>query len=298
MKGINYLWIFVAFIFAMTLQTCRKPLDGECESFRAKIILEGTDRLTVMVSNGIGTLSYKWSNGTGDLSSIVVSESGHYCVTVTDHLNTCTANACFDFKKSNEGDCGSFSAVMDDENNLYDIVTIGSQCWMKSNVNIEAGFPKITDPVEWGSFTKLAWCYYENDVNNGPKYQKLYNWYAVKSGKLCPNGWHLPTLAEWETLFKFLKTDSLAAVSMRKADPLWLGNVNATNSSGFSALPGGRRQAGGSFIYEGTEADFWTADESTLAGSSIGITIKSTYDGIVKIDWGKNHGFSCRCLKN
>ena len=62
--------------------------------------------------------------------------------------------------------------VTDDENNLYDIITIGSPTsWMKSNVNIEAGFPKITDPVEWASSTKPALCYYENNVNNGPKYQ-------------------------------------------------------------------------------------------------------------------------------
>ncbi|HNN69374.1 MAG TPA: hypothetical protein PKK64_12870, partial [Saprospiraceae bacterium] len=73
MKVVNYLWIGVAFLFALTIQTCRKPIDDECNSLRAKIILEGTDRLTVMVSNGIGTLSYQWSNGTGDLSSIVVS---------------------------------------------------------------------------------------------------------------------------------------------------------------------------------------------------------------------------------
>lgn len=87
--------------------------------------------------------------------------------------------------------------------------------------------------------------------------------------------------------FKHLKNDSLASIALRKIDPLWSGTIHASNESGFSALPAGRRQANGSFIFEGTETDFWSSDESSLAGSAKAITLKGSFDGISRIDWGK-----------
>lgn len=277
----------------------RKPLEDECNSFKVTITQEGSDQLVANPRGGATKLyEYKWSNGVGNLNRISVLESGVYSVTVTDLVNMCTAEANYTFTKASGNGCGSFTAVSDAENNLYDIVTIGTQCWLMSNLNIEAGIPKITDPMEWASATTPAWCYYNNDPANGPRYRKLYNWYAVKSGKLCPQGWHIPSMSEWETLFQYLKKDSLASIAIKKIDPLWSGTIHASNESGFSALPGGRRQANGSFIFEGTEADFWSSNESSLAGSAKAITLSGSFDGISRIDWGKNHGFSCRCIKN
>lgn len=286
------LLLFVLFL------SCRVASSDECRSLKVEIIQIGSDQLSTNISNGIGPYSYNWSNLSGNFPTISVSESGDYFVTVTDLSNSCTGLASYTFTKSSGDGCGSFTAVTDDENNLYDIITIGTQCWMMSNVTIEAGIPKITDPSEWANATTPAWCYYENDMSNNSKYRKLYNWYAVNSGKLCPKGWHIPSSADFEKLFNFLNKDSLASIAMRKIDPLWTGTVNATNACGFSALPGGRRQANGSFIFEGIEVDFWTSDESTLAGSAKAITLRATFDGISRIDWGKNHGFSCRCIRN
>lgn len=276
----------------------RKPADDECNSFKVTITQEGSDQLVANPEGGLGLYDFKWSNGVGNLPRISVLESGLYSVTVTDLMNTCIAMNNYSFTKTSANGCGSFTAVSDVDNNLYDIVTIGTQCWLMSNVNTEAGIPKITDPMEWASTTKPAWCYYDNDVANGPKYRKLYNWYAVKSGKLCPQGWHIPSMAEWETLFQHFKNDSLASIALRKIDPLWSGTIHASNESGFSALPAGRRQTNGSFVFEGTEADFWSSDESSLNGSAKAITFKGSYDGIVKTDWAKIYGFSCRCIKN
>lgn len=168
---------------------------------------------------------------------------------------------------------------------------------MKSNVNIETGITKITDKNEWVNAKNPAWCYYENDINNGPKYQKLYNWYAVQSGKLCPQGWHVPTMAEWEKLITFLKKDSLAIISMLKQDPLWDFTNPATNESQFSALPGGRRQTDGTFVFEGTEADFWASDNSPI-GATQAITLRANTSIISRIGWSTINGFSCRCVKN
>lgn len=292
----NNFWLITVACFIFLIQSCRVAKDDECRTLEVKIIQIGTDQLTTEIKNGLGPYSHKWSHGFGDFPTINVSESGTYSVTVTDHGNACTNSASYPFALSSGG-CGSFNAVTDAENNLYDIVTIGTQCWMKSNVVIEAGIPQITDPIAWSASTTPAWCYYNNDINNSPKYGKLYNWYAVKSGKLCPNGWHIPSMAEWEKMITYLGKDSLAAIAMKKVDPLWIGKINANNASGFSALPAGRMQPGG-FIYEGRDANFWATDESNFPGSAKGITLTAGFDGIAKIDWGKSVGFSCRCVKN
>jgi uncharacterized protein (TIGR02145 family) len=293
----NTLWLISVVCVVFLIHSCRIAKDEECETLGIIITQIGSDQLKADVHNGLGPFTYKWTHGFGDFPTITVSESGVYSVTVTDHTNACTNDASYSFTKTSGNGCGSFNAVRDAEDNLYDIVTIGTQCWMKSNVVIEAGIPKISDPTEWASTTNPAWCYYNNDINNSPKYGKLYNWYAAKSGKLCPAGWHIPSMAEWETLINFSGKDSLAAIAMKKVDPLWIGNINASNSSGFSALPGGRMQPGG-FIYEGRDANFWATDESTFPGSAKGITLTAGFDGISRIDWGKNVGFSCRCVKD
>ena len=277
--------------------SCRVAKEDECEFMHVFIIQEGADILRAEVQGGTGIYTYQWSNGVGNLSQIKVTKSGYYSVTVEDFGNKCKRSAGYQFTASASGDCGSFTSVSDADNNLYDIITIGTQCWMKSNVNIETGISKITDRNAWVNSKTPAWCYYENDVNNGPKYQKLYNWYAIQSGKLCPQGWHVPTMAEWEKLFTFLKNDSLTTISMLKQDPLWKVSNSATNESQFSALPGGRRQTDGSFVFEGIEADFWASDESQ-SGYTQAITLRANSAHISRIGWSRNNGFSCRCVKN
>lgn len=283
----------VIFTLCALFNSCGR--DGDCEKFFVVIKQLGTDQLTVEIHNGVGPFTYKWSNGLGDFPTITVSQTGDYTVVVSDHGTNCGSSSSFSFKASTSGDCGSFTAVTDEENNTYDIVTIGDQCWMITNLNKEAGIQKVTDANEWNTTTSPAWAYYDNDVNNGPKFGKLYNGYAVSSGKICPVGWHIPSVEEWEKLFQYLKGDSLASISLRKMDPLWIGNVHATNESRFSALPGGRRQINGSFFGFGTQAHFWASDKTSLGAKAIVIT---TSDGIHRSDWGLNYGMSCRCVKD
>jgi len=84
---------------------------------------------------------------------------------------------------------------------------------------------------------------------------------------------------------------------MLKQDPLWKIANPATNESQFSALPGGRRQTDGSFVFEGTEADFWASDVSP-SGVTQAITLNANSAIISRIGWSKINGFSCRCVKN
>ena len=92
-----------------------------------------------------------------------------------------------------------------------------------------------------------AWCYYDNDPSNGEKYGKLYNWYAVRDSRgLAPKGFHIPTDDEWEILTTFLGGNDVAGIKMKKKIG-WGENYIGTNSSGFSALPGGYRRGGEGF---------------------------------------------------
>jgi uncharacterized protein (TIGR02145 family) len=85
-------------------------------------------------------------------------------------------------------------------------VKIGDQIWMTENLNVDHyrngdPIPEVKDPVEWAKLKTGAWCYYDNEPENGKKYGKLYNWYAVNDPRgLEPEGWHVPTNTEFDKL--------------------------------------------------------------------------------------------------
>jgi uncharacterized protein (TIGR02145 family) len=109
--------------------------------------------------------------------------------------------------------------------------------------------PYVSDPTAWAGLTTGAWCYYKNDLKSG--YGKLYNWYAVNDIRgLAPAGWHVPTDAEWTTLTTFLGGVSVAGGKMKTTGTKsWkTPNTAATNSSGFSGLPGGYCSNAGTFF--------------------------------------------------
>ena len=92
-------------------------------------------------------------------------------------------------------------------------IKIGSQTWISKNLDVSSyrnGEPitEVQDKEAWAILTTGAWCYYENKTANGTKYGKLYNWYAVNDPRgLAPNGYHIPTDAEWTTLSTYLDLD-------------------------------------------------------------------------------------------
>lgn len=104
-------------------------------------------------------------------------------------------------------------------------ITIGTQIWSNTNLDVTTyrdgtPIPQVTDPTAWVNLTTGAWCYYNNDPANGAIYGKLYNWYAVAGihdaaslndpslrKQLAPQGWHIPTDAEWTTLTDFRRSN-------------------------------------------------------------------------------------------
>ncbi|MDR2693725.1 MAG: hypothetical protein LBB74_05870 [Chitinispirillales bacterium] len=128
----------------------------------------------------------------------------------------------------------------------YKSVRIGAKTWMAENLNIS---------------TANSWCY-DNDNSNCVKYGRLYTWEAAKTA--CPAGWHLPTKANWDDLVTAAGGESFAGKKL-KAKSGWGWNYdddvsgNGTDVYGFSALPGGRRDADGGFHGAGAGGSWWTA---------------------------------------
>lgn len=184
-------------------------------------------------------------------------------------------------------------------------VTIGNQEWMSKNLNIDKfrngdSIPRAKTVKEWekaGENGEPAWCYYDNDPDNGATYGKLYNWYAVNDPRgLAPVGWHIPSDEEWIVLTDYLGEEGAASTKMKSTSG-WKDGSNGTNKSGFSGLPGGLLGIDGYFNYVGSHGYWWSSTESsTVDALFYGL---DDYDGIVtRFLSGKVQGLSVRCLRD
>ena len=216
----------------------------------------------------------------------------------------------------NVADTGS---LRDIEGNLYTSIKIGTQEWMQQNLKTSKyrnGNSILTnlDNTQWSAATEGAFSVYLDNDTNDLTYGKLYNWYAV-AGALCPVDWHVPTDHDWNLLTKYLDpaadtncvncaSSTIAGGKMKSTGTIQAGtglwqnpNTDATNSSGFTGLPGTLRTSSGSFYDIGYYGYWWSSTEgsSALAWSrnlryTPGDSIRGTYD--------KTYGFSVRCLRD
>ena len=197
------------------------------------------------------------------------------------------------------------TGIKDIDGNNYNTVVIGTQEWTKENLNVSKYrngdiIPQVTDPTEWNNLTTGAWCYYNNDPANGEIAGKLYNWYAVNDPRgIAPVGWHVPTDNEWSNLTSYL--GSSAAGKMKETGTLhWVfPNTGATNSSGFTAIPGGLRSGGGfyntfnfySYYWSSTQFDSLNGIFRLLQDDSAELNTGAYYDN-------KTQGATIRLIKN
>ena len=185
------------------------------------------------------------------------------------------------------------------------IITIGTQKWMDKNLDVTTyrngdTIPQVIDKTTWSNLTTGAWCFYNNDAANGAKYGKLYNWYAVNDSRgLAPQGWHIPSDTEWTILSTFLGGEVLAGGKLKEVGTLnWQSpNLQATNYSGFSALPGGVRDNSGIFFSVGKDGALWSA---TIDKSNFVWVRFLTYNSgnIYRYSNSMGNGFSVRCLRD
>jgi uncharacterized protein (TIGR02145 family) len=144
-------------------------------------------------------------------------------------------------------------------------IQIGNQVWTTKNLDVTKfrngdPIPQAKTKEEMEAYSKAkepAWCYYDFDASNGKKYGKMYNGYAmIDPRNIAPNGWHVPSEEEYSLLVDFLGGEETAQPRL-KSKSGWYNNKNGTNSSGFSALPGGMT-SGSKFINEELNTSFWS----------------------------------------
>lgn len=194
-------------------------------------------------------------------------------------------------------------------------VTIGTQIWSTKNLDIARyrngdPIPQVTDPTQWANLTTGAWCWYRNDsATYGATYGRLYNWYAVNDPRgLAPQGWRIPTETDWNRLVKFIDqgadttcqvcNQSTIAGGTLKSTTGWnTPNTGATNSSGFTALPGAIRYGAGSFSFIGFYGLWWSVGEFDATASwyrRLDNSVANVYKGYSS----KTDGFSVRVVRD
>ncbi len=192
-------------------------------------------------------------------------------------------------------------------------VTICGQVWMSKNLDVATyrngdPIPKVTDGTAWVFLTTGAYCYYNNDsATYAATYGKIYNWYAVNDPRgLAPEGWHVPSNSEWSTLGSCLGGDLTAGGPLKETGTEhWQSpNAEATNSTGFTGLPGGYRTFGYfplghfdflgfySFYWSSTSSDQWTARFRTLNKWN------GELGGGYPVSFNKAFGMYVRCVQD
>ena len=222
--------------------------------------------------------------------------------------------------------CGDL--MTDIDGNSYPTVLIGGQCWMAADLKVSTypngdAIPYIDDDATWAALadnnTVDAYSFYDDSNNDGaidiayPDYGALYtfaaaiadNWTRDNSTTnsaggqgICPDGWHLPTNTEWNTLFTFLGGTSVAGGKMKETGTThWNSpNTGATNSNGFTALPGGFRSYYYGFSYSvGILGYWWSSVNSNTAYS---FWLNNTSGVVYYGSTDKSNGLCVRCIKD
>ncbi|MCQ2286658.1 MAG: T9SS type A sorting domain-containing protein [Bacteroidales bacterium] len=213
-------------------------------------------------------------------------------------------------------------AAQDVDGNTYSTKQYGSQCWMTENLRTTRYANNTSIPLGSVSSTVVAYRYNPNDnSNNVSTYGYLYNWQAVTKGinsedyplqGICPKGWHVPTSAEWNTLFNYMQTQSAYYCSYSSytgqamaSSSSWIAstatctigyNLTSNNASGFNIPPAGLHHGYGG-MYFGEYAYYWTATqtETTTADCIYGNNNDRKFY-LYASNWGTQYGFSMRCI--
>lgn len=164
---------------------------------------------------------------------------------------------------------------------VYTFAQIGTQVWMTQNLNFEM---------------ENSWCY-NNDAENCKIYGRLYDWNAAIAA--VPQGWHLPSTDEWNTLINYLGDLYVAGGKMKESGLIhWSSpNTDADNSSNFTGLPGGYRFSFGGYVNKWLIGAWWSSSENDPSTAyTRELHHNSSYVSI--FSRGKSTALSVRCIKD
>lgn len=215
----------------------------------------------------------------------------------------------------------AYGTVSDINGNIYKTVTIGSQTWMAENLRTTKytngdTIAHFKSNEDWKNAMQGAYCDYENKTSNSLIYGKLYNGYvALDNRKIAPEGWHIPSLSEWNTLFAYLGDIQDAADKIKEIGAThWTTTTtwdkvtytnSSTNESGFTALGSGIRFNHAVFMYIDLSGYFWTSTMSEgFPSNAYHIRLNGIEGIVVSRYFGSgdysflNYGISIRCIKD
>lgn len=199
--------------------------------------------------------------------------------------------------------------VTDYDGNVYHLVTIGKQVWIRENLATTHflngdPIPNVQGSEEWCNLSSPAYCYYDNDPENGKIYGCLYNFWVGTDPRGLIEGFHVPTNDDFSELLVAVGGNAVAGKNIKANSPLWTphpGIINA-NTSGFSALPAGirRRWSNGKFLYINELVMFFPSEEAPVWGGVYAFSANFNDDsnmygsGMMDLE----NGLSLRLLKN
>ncbi len=202
------------------------------------------------------------------------------------------------------------SNVTDIENRIYHTVNIGTQVWLMENLagtkyNDGNSIPLVTDQALWNNLNTPAYCWYNNEKPQAGDFKgALYNWHAVNTGKLCPSGFHIPTIEEWTVLTTYLGGPSAAAGEMKKPGEMQWPNVPNSPINSDSCLFWGIA-CGVRDTITGFEADngcgvfetcrYWSSTPSVTSNAWSLILYNGNAEAV---EYSRKNGLSVRCLKD
>jgi len=271
---------------------------------------QNINKNTGTASNAIATIDSIRFNSSSTTMEVVLQNG-----TVESHSIADIINVNFISVNQSQHSCGAtnvhnpaktYGTMTDQQGNVYKTIVIGAQEWMAENLKTTIYrngnvIDNLSDPSQWSSTETGAWASFDNNTSEFDcPYGKLYNWYAVADPRhVCPTGWHEPTDGEWTTLTDFLGGESAAGGKMKTTGTqYWLSpNLNATNASGFSGLPGGNRSSIGAFVNDLLSSFLWSSSESSATDARARF-LNYNVGGAVSLATSKRLGCSVRCLRD
>lgn len=215
-------------------------------------------------------------------------------------INKGTSNAVFN-------ETLTYGSVADIDGNAYKTITIGEQTWMAQNLRTTKyrngeDITNVASNSTWVALQTEAYSGYNNttDLDELATHGLLYNWHAVSDSRnIAPEGWHVATQSDWDKLVTTVGGVAIAGAKLKEAGTLhWNSGSGVSNSSGFTALPSGRRQyTDGTFINSGFNGFWWS---STANGPDFAFYYQLNYDSnpIVAANFLKSAGYAVRCVKD
>lgn len=190
--------------------------------------------------------------------------------------------------------------IEDIDGNSYKTVKIGNQYWMAENLKVTHyrngdAIPNVQVDSVWSKWSDTGYrCYYDNDSSGYSNlYGALYNNYAIHDVRnICPEGWHIPSFEEWNSLLSVLGDSAHQMIMLTE---YWPKDANASNHSGFNALPSGARGFNGDFVHfrdQEYSAGWWSSHQQGWPY----LLTRSSISNLGVCD--PRIGFAIRCIKD